>query len=355
MTARKAIALVLVLALLAAGVWYLRRVEQTDQENMRDLYTKVEPLQRERETLAAEREKLEVDYALQMRDAGTVELLFREMDKKIFSDVYPLMRDRGIVGVLGLNPKEYPGQMSKLTLEQYSRLLMDGWGCCYLYESGQDLSTWLTASNTLLEHDKLTFPTAIFFPDNSYDPAMDATLTEFGIRTVIVSTEDGHSATVNPVGEGFWFTGAMPWNYTGVNRDTELLARTNGANLVFTISFSSLWDAYERDAFTKVLENWKSMLLVEDVLQELIEPAPTAAAQDESSEDSLVQPLLRVTTFEAARDTHEAAAANNALLEKEFAKRQASLDSQIAALDAQIRELYDQWSENGKKTAPSGA
>ena len=355
MTARKAIALILVLALLAAGVWYLRRVEKADQMNMRDLYSAVEPLQREREALAAERDKLETDYALQMRDAGTIELLFREMNKRIFSEVYPLMRDRGVVGVLGVSPTEYPGLMSKLTLEQYSRLLMDGWGSCYLYDSDQDLATWLNATRNLLEHDKLALPTAIFFSNASYSSEMDDTLTEFGIQTVIVSIEDGHSATVSPVGDGFWFTGAMPWNYTGVSRDTELLARTNGSNLVFTISFNSLWDAFERDAFTKVLENWKSMLVEEDILQELIEPTPTPAAQADSAEDALVQPLIRVTTVETARDTHETAAANNALLEKELAKRQSELDKQLADLDEQIRELYDQWSSSGKKTAPGGA
>lgn len=34
---KKAIGLILVVAILAAGVMYLRRVEHADQENMRDL------------------------------------------------------------------------------------------------------------------------------------------------------------------------------------------------------------------------------------------------------------------------------------------------------------------------------
>ncbi len=352
MTVKKAIALLLVLALLAAGVLYLRKVERADQQNMQDLYTMVEPLQRERDVLVQERDQIAADYALQMRDVGTVELLFREMDNKIFSEVYPLMRDRGITGVLGLSLQEYPGLQNKMTLEQYSRLLMDGWGSCLVYSDGMnDPETWFTTLKNNLEHDKLPMPTAIFFPEGKYDSSMKEMLLNWGIQTVVVPTEDGRSNTVTAPQDGLWFTGAMPWNYTGVNRDTELLAYTNGANLLFTISFNNLWDAYDRDAFVKVLDNWVSMLLEENILQEIMEngtPANQGNTQTESAEEQLAKPLLKVTNLETARATHEEAAVKNAQLEREFESHQAELDGKISSLDEQIRSLYDQWGQIGK-------
>ena len=178
MTVKKAIGLILVVALLIAGGLYLRQVEHADQENMRDLYSMVEPLQRERESLAKERDQLETDYALEMRDVGTVELLFRELDRRIFSDVYPLMRDRGIIGVLGISNEEYPGLQSKLSLEQYNRLLMDGWGSCFLYDrKPTEFREWYNNLAHHLEHDKLPVPSTVFFLDNSnYDSEMDEVL-----------------------------------------------------------------------------------------------------------------------------------------------------------------------------------
>ena len=130
MTAKKAIALILVALLLGTGVYFLRKVEKADKRNMRDLYTEVEPLQRQREALEAKRNELELDYAIQMRDVGTVQLLIRDMDEKIYTEVYPLMRDRGIVGVLGINTRQLPGLYNKLTTDQFNRLMMDGWGSC---------------------------------------------------------------------------------------------------------------------------------------------------------------------------------------------------------------------------------
>ena len=352
---KKAIALILVFCIMGAGVWYLRKVEYADQENMRDLYSVVEPLQREREALAQERTELETDSALKMRDVGTVELLFRELDKRIFTEAYPQMRDRGITGVLGVSHEEYPGYNSKLTLEQYSRLIMDGWSSCFLYEGkSKNFKEWYDRLIPLLEHDKLPVPTAVFFSDDSYDSSIDDVLAECGIQTIILSNEDGHSAIVSPVGgSAFWYTGAMPWNYTGMNRDTEILARTSGANLVFTISYNNLWDAYEQGTFIQVLNNWTSMLAEDDILQNLLEPTPTptpaaGASAAQTAEDQLNKPQLKVVTLEAARSAHEEAEKKNAELERELAAREAELDKQIAQLDEQIRAIYDQWSQPGK-------
>lgn len=346
---KKAIALVLVILILGGGLLYMRRVDQQDKQRMQELYAAVEPLQRQREALASERENLAVDYALQMRDVGTVELLFRELDEKIFTVVYPQMRDRGFVGILGVSTQQYPGYREKLKTEQYSRLIKDGWGSCFIYEKVGNFEDWYKLMSSRLEHDDLPVPTAIFFPDNSYDSSLDEALINCGIRTVIHNAEDGHSATVTSVDGALWHTGAMPWNYTGVNSDTELLARTNGANLVFTISFKNLWDAYEEAAFSAVLDNWSSKLEADDALQEAAEPTPlpqnpTLAV---SQEEELLKPLLKVVNFEQARQAHEEAEANHDMLVKEQQRREADLDAEIKNLDDQIRALYDQWGHKG--------
>ncbi len=352
MTTKKVIALILVVLLLGAGAFYLRKVENADRKNMRDLYSQVEPLQRQREALVAERDKLEFDYALQMRDVGTVQLLIREMDEKVYTEVYPLMRDRGIVGVLGINTRQIPNGYGKLTVDQYNRLLMDGWGTCLVYDKSTGFHYWFTAVSSLMAKENLALPTAIYFPEGSYDSSFDEELIENGIRTVIVPAADGRSSTVTPVDGELWFTGAMPWNYTGVATDTELLARTNGANLTFTMSLNDLWDAYEQGPFTQILDNWVEMLDVDDPLAELVLPTPASdpkgAASSPQPEDELLKPLLRSTNYESAREAHLAAQNSNADLQTEFDSRKAQLDEEISALDEEIREIYVRWEEAGK-------
>lgn len=352
MTAKKVIALILVVLLLGACVYYLRSVEREDRNNMRDLYSEVEPLQRQREALAAERDGLEFNYALQMRDVGTVQLLIRELDGSVYTDIYPLMRDRGIVGVLGISTKQLPGTDRKLSIAQYTRLLKDGWGSCLVYEKDYDLAYWYNIISGSMTAMGLDMPTTIFFPDATYKPEMDETLTGLGIQIVVLAAEDGRSSTVTPVDGELWFTGAMPWNYTGVAVDTELLARTDGANLTFTMSLTNLWDVYEEESFERILDSWVGMLDVDDTLETLSQNSKPANTGDPNApltqEDELLKPRLKACSYETARELHLTAMEKNSALQKEFEDRQKQLDDEIAALDEQIREVYDRWGKTGK-------
>ncbi len=348
MTTKKIIALILVVLLLGAGVYYLRSVERADKVNMRGLYSEVEPLQRQRETLAAERNGLESYYTLQMRDVGTIQLLIQELDDQVFTEIYPQMRDRGFVGVLGISTKQMPGAEDKLTVDQYNRLLKDGWGSCLIFEKGDSFVFWYSRVSNLMKSKNLAVPTAVFFPEGTYEPEMNDLMIERGIRTVILQAEDGRSSTVTPVDGELWFTGAMPWNYTGVATDTELLARTNGANLSFTMSLNNLWDAYEEESFIRILDSWVDMLDADDPLAQFAKPAQNSADLAGSTQAELLKPLLKVTNYETAREAHLAARDNNEMLQKEFEERQAQLDQEIAALDEQIRQTYDRWEQSSK-------
>ena len=347
---KKAIALLIVIAILAGGFLYVRNVDQQDKQRMRDLYAEVEPLQRQREALIAERDRLETEYTLQMRDVGTVELLFRQLNVSIFTDVYPKMRDLGVIGVLGVNNHEYPGYGYRMSLEQFSRLVKDGWGCCFIYESTSDFDSWYEGMARKLENDGLPVPRAIYFPDNTYSNAINASLIRCGIDTVIRGASDGHSATVTAQNGKLWYTGAMPWNYTGVNADTDLLARTNGANLVFTVSFDNLWDAYDDETFGTALDG---LVALRDGRTGQEDASQTPMLQDPTqtgpSGNDPLGPKLKIVTFEEARQSHQLAEANNAVLEKEHRAREAELNQQIDALDQQIRGLYEKWGQTGDK------
>lgn len=341
---KRVILLILVLAVLVAGIWYVRKLDQADQQNMDELYSGAEPLERQKRTLEEERAKLISEYDTLLRDPSTIEILFREMNESLFIDVYPLMRDRGITGVLGLNLHEYPGQYTKLSKEQFNRLMMDGWGSCLIYEEGYNFDSWCIYMLSWLNRDEIPVPKTIYFPNNTYDPSWDEYLISIGIETILTDAQDGHSSTLTKINT-LWFTGAMPWNYTGVNSDIELLSYTDGANLVFTVSFSSLWDVFEPESFTNLLDTLQNVLVVENLLEmEAIAtptPVPTGPASPTNTE--FITPLISVTSFEEARDAHRTAVNSRESLIRERENRQAELDAQIAELEEQIAAIYNAW------------
>ena len=349
MTIRRILALLLVVAVLGAGAYYLLKVEREDENQMRDLYAAVEPLQKERDALVLEKQDIEQEYELKMRDIGTVEILFREMSDQIFTDVYPVMREHGVVGTIGISIREYPGVEKRLNKDQFSRLLMDGWSTCFLYEKagGRDFKTWYGVIASRMERDGFAVPTAIYFSEDNYDPSMDEELVACGIRTVVLNGENGHTNTVTSPSGDLWMTTAMPWNYTGMKTDLEILSRTNGSNLVYTMGFENLWDAYDEKSFLSVMENWQEMLAPDEELQAMISPSPTPQLMDpsliETTQDKLYKPLIRSLSLDAARKAHLDAEEAKIVLQAELDQRESELNAEIEALDEKIRLLYSEW------------
>lgn len=364
MSFRKAVALLLILAMLGAGGYYLLKTEREDDNRMRSLYTEVEPLERERESLQQEKKNLETDYALKMRDYGTVEILFLELDSQIITEVWPLMRERGIVGTLGMNFKETPINYNKLSADDVNRLVADGWGTCVIVDSalGTDFTYWFDQFRRYQESYKLPVPTTIYFTNGLYDSAMDQELIDCGFTTVILDSTSGRN-TVTDLSGDLWFTGAMPWGYTGSATDLELLGRTDGANLVLTMKLKEIWDkslnrnveSQEKLAFIDILDSWKELLYEDDPLQDLekVGPTPNIYINTNDSEalhemylnsltpeQQLLLPKFRSVNAETALRLHRDAIDSNSTLVQERDAKEADLDRQIAVLDEKIRNTY---------------
>ena len=368
--------LLLLAAALLVGVFlYVRNTENADSQKMEELYDRVEPLQQQKDELLKQKEKLTEDLTKDSRDPSTVQFLFRELDSEIFTDAYPLMRERNISGVLGVSGDlyEYPDGSYKLTSEQFSRLLRDGWSSCYMYSRTYDLDTQIRTNESILTMRSLTpLPpaTAIYFSEASdYVPEqMDPILKAHGIDTVILDADDGRSLAFTEVGD-IWVTGAMPWSYTGVSNDIEYLARTDGGNLTFTVSFTDLWDQLDlvdeealglnqREkitdselAFTAMLDQIKGLLVYDDAISQYVNqtPAPSPTPQGQKEENSEfawieeIDPQLKSVNITNARAQHGEGNEKTVLLKQEYDVRTAEIDAQIADLDRQINAIYAEW------------
>ena len=369
--------LLLLAAALLVGVFlYVRNTENADSQKMEELYDRVEPLQQQKDELLKQKEKLTEDLTKDSRDPSTVQFLFRELDSEIFTDAYPLMRERNISGVLGVSGDlyEYPDGSYKITSEQFSRLLKDGWSSCYMYSHAYDLDTQIRTNESILTMRSLTpLPpaTAIYFSEASdYVPEqMDPILKAHGIDTVILDADDGRSLAFTEVGD-IWVTGAMPWSYTGVSNDIEYLARTDGGYLTFTVSFTDLWDQldlvdeealglHQREketdseiAFTAMLDQIKGLLVYDDAISQYVNqtPAPSPTPQIQKPEDNEfawieeIDPQLKSVNIDNARAQHGEGNEKTVLLKQEYDAQVAEIDAKIADLDRQINAIYAEWS-----------
>ena len=372
MTFKKVFGLLLILIILAAGGIYLLMIERADDDRMRSLYTEVEPLEREREALIEEKNNLDTEYATKMRDYATVEVMFEHLDTQIISDVWPLMRSRGVVGVLPISYIEVPSYYGKMTWDDIKTLLGDGWGMYILVDAAtSDIGTWVSNLQSKCEQYQLPAPTTIYFANGNYDPSMDEPLIKAGIRTVVTKASDGRSNTVTDFTAPLWKTGAMPFGYTGSATDLELLGRTDGANLALTLNLDVAVDPQKKKAVVneaqlqsiiETLDSWKDMLYDDNPLDQMEQVGPTPNIYLNTNDDEvlhdlylesltdaqkLLLPKFRSVNFENALNLHLEMAAKLNDLGFERAKQEALLDSRIKELDAQIAAVYERY-EVGK-------
>ena len=376
MTFKKVFGLLLILIILAAGGIYLLMIEKADDDRMRSLYTEVEPLEREREALIEEKNNLDTEYATKMRDYATVEVMFEHLDSQIISDVWPVMRSRGVVGVLPISYIEVPSYYGKMTWDDIKTLLGDGWGMYFIADAAtSDIGTWVSNLKHNFETNQLPAPTTIYFPNGNYDPSMDEALQKAGIRTVVTKASDGRSNTVTDFTAPLWKTGAMPFGYTGSTTDLELLGRTDGANLALTLNLDIAVDQQKKKAVVneaqlksiiETLDSWKDLLYVDNPLDQMEQVGPTPNIYLNTNDDEvlhdlyldsltdaqkLLLPKFRSVNFENALNLHLDMAAKLNDLGFERAKQEALLDSRIKELEAQIAETYARY-ETGKKEIP---
>ena len=369
----KILALILVVAVLIGGWRYMNKLEAEDNARIRQLYAQAEPLEKQKQELTAQRDALPAQYALEFRDYATAQVFFPKMENQIYSAVYPLMRERNMVGVLGISPSTYPDNWNTLTKDQLKALLADGWGMCMVYENAWgDWNYFFQAVESLCAAFEIPVPTAIYYPGNDYKAEDDAILKEHGIKTVVVNASDGRSSTVTDVTGDLWFTGAMPWGYTGYDIDLELLGRTDGGNLTYTVTLAEEWldkdgkskDTKEEQNLTAFLDKVKEYVYYESPLDSMEQLKPDSSLfintndkqqmyelylQELTPDQQALLPRIRETTLEQALDFHVEGLENSKVKQAELDAEVAKLDTEIAALNSQLDEIYAQWNASKKK------
>ena len=369
MSFKKAIALLMCLILFGCGAYFIIKTEQQDNQNMQKLYTEVEPLERQRETLLEEKKALDTEYAVKSRDYGTLEILFVNPNSQIYTEAWPIMRERGVLGMVCVNMNQMPGGYGTMGYKELAGLLTDGWGICLLVDkNNNNVQTALPIVSEMLAVQNIKPPATVYFKDNTYDESIKGFLKENGIKTVITDAPDGRN-TVTDVNGDIWFTGAMPWGYTGSVTDLELLGRTDGGNLVLTYQMNEVWKMSKKDTvesqeklnFIAVLDSWKEMLYEDNPLDEMESVGPTPYIYVDTTdpevlhsiyldsltpEQKMLMPKFRSSTTDSALEHHRSAQAQEKALANELEQKKTAIDEQLESLNREITAIYTQYNVN---------
>ncbi len=113
------------------------------------------------EEMKKELEKLE--KAKDVKDLqATEELVAVSLDPELYTELYPVMKKHGRVGVMALSPQEFPGNEGKITKEQFDELTKAGWTACAVWNGVEPLDVFRKEIEERFKELGLKMPETIY-------------------------------------------------------------------------------------------------------------------------------------------------------------------------------------------------
>ncbi len=292
--------------LLTCGVWvafiFARNARNDSIQQYAQLQNQVESLEAESNELQRMIEHTRSESQKELHSTATAEYLILDLDERLYSEVYEIMKPRDIPGVMLLG-RQWPGDKDCITEEEFEALLDDGWSYVLCWSEEED---WLEDAQEHLDDLELDLPEALFFPDGTFSQEAAEEAEDFSIF-IHHGEEDVDS------GDGAWYLDISAWNYSGVRRDTRTVVE-QAENRAFEVSLSEDGDsAYAEKAFVNCMDNIEAYV----------------------EEDSLT-----VTGFEAALELRREEEERNAEITAQAEELIAGYQARIEEIQQEISAVY---------------
>ena len=129
--------------LLTCGVWvafiFARNARNDSIQQYAQLQNQVESLEAESNELQRMIEHTRSESQKELHSTATAEYLILDLDERLYSEVYEIMKPRDIPGVMLLG-RQWPGDKDCITEEEFEALLDDGWSYVLCWSEEED---WL--------------------------------------------------------------------------------------------------------------------------------------------------------------------------------------------------------------------
>lgn len=296
----------------------------------------VAPLEMKRALLRRELSTLENDLTAALPNGATVTTVVTDLNTKLYDDVFPMYegvaedQDPGtlkLVGTMCLSEDELPGDEGNITLSQYNEMIESGWSTV-LYVSkknAKELTSYVTRMENKLEALSIPMPTGLYFELNAYAFELDGEILSLGMKYVMHHREHGLPLFGTDTDPELWRVGCISWNSGDTVNTFGNLVSTAG-NLVITYSFERKVeedyfppDIYGANySFNKMLNKFRSAVIDGDLEVE----NATVGCENYTEYKRVYRDML--TIMDA---------------------RRLMLEEQIAKLDEQIFDIYNNFGE----------
>lgn len=302
----------ILLAVLGILLWTDNRQKEQEAQEVLALEEQLRPLNVKRQKLKKQLEDVEEAYEASRRPKATTQILFTELDSRVYELCYPIMQEYEFVGVLALSAQQLPGGENCMTMEQFKELLDVGWGICVRFNDSTRLNTQWNSLKKELDKLNIDYPTTAYFVDGVYDSGLDNMIEQCDFTIVVHHGENALPLVQSSDESGIWHLGSVGLK-GNAPRTRFLEAIAAKANLATLIGFSAEDEMYNEKSFRSLLDSCKDY---------------------ETSEDLLIASTEDARAHFQSR-TEEAGEAEK----QEYLEKKAQLEAELAEIEKQIEEL----------------
>ena len=192
------------------------------------------PLQQEKRAMLDEMSRLQRQVDGKKQETATMELLFSNLDECLYKDVFPIMLQYGMKGILVLSEDNAPGMPGKITIRQFEEMQRDGWSYCILWDGVSTIWDQFQNIQWKMPEKPLEVPDTVYMKEGTYTAELDQNLISQGVRAVVHHGETGLPIDIEGMDKSLWHIGAVEWN----SKDASSWLASNQetrSNLVFDI------------------------------------------------------------------------------------------------------------------------
>ena len=257
-----ALGLLLVMVII---LWTDHRQKKEEAKEVLALEEELRPLNVRRQKIKKQLEEIAEAYEAGRRPKATTQILFTQLEPRVYELCYPIMKEHEFTGVLALSEQQLPGAENCMTEEQFEELLDAGWSVCVRFDDSAQLNTQWNALKKKLKNFNIDAPTTVYFADGIYDSGLDATIEKCGFTIAIHHGEEGLPLVQKNDETGIWHLGAV--GIRGKEPRLRFMEAIDGkANIITLVGFSLTEEMYVEKSFRSLLDTCKDYEVSEDLL-----------------------------------------------------------------------------------------
>ncbi|MBE6701624.1 MAG: hypothetical protein E7582_07045 [Ruminococcaceae bacterium] len=181
--------IVLILILVLALFLDSKKTNDLNEVN-REVELKVSNYRLEKKKYQDELAEVKSQYREEILGKSRLMLLFYEMERSFFDEVYSIMSEHNAVGTFCISKNNIPGINSDITFEEFNTLLANGWQSAIYWDGTDDINLWYIEITRLMSEIGIEIPSTLFIHESNNNYANNLAFEELGFKNIVVKKDD---------------------------------------------------------------------------------------------------------------------------------------------------------------------